>query len=112
MDLSTLSAWVSLVAALLSICYVAADYWRSPPASAGGSAANGSTRDRSLGGFVAEHGTVIVAVTSLAFVAGGLHWLLATAFGVSPVPVWIGFLLLSVIVVIGDLSDDLPDPET
>ena len=30
MGITEISAWVSLVAALLSIGYLAADYWRSP----------------------------------------------------------------------------------
>ncbi len=100
MGVSELSAWVSLAAALLSIGYLAADYWRTPTGELT------SVNRRSLGSVLADNGNLlVVAVTmgGLAFVTG---WLVRTQMGVSPLPIWVGAGVIVVIVALGQFTDD------
>lgn len=116
MGVSELSAWVSLIAALLSISYVAVDYWQGAeqrdragqkdPASLGSLSAGPSPA-----GFIDEHGSLLVAVVSLGFVALLADFTVSAVTNASTAAVWVGFGLLAVVLVVADLSDDLPDPE-
>jgi hypothetical protein len=77
MGIEQYAPWVSLLAAVLSIGYVAVDYWRPAPASAG----REPTDRRSLGGFLDAYEGFFVVVGSTLVLAVAAHLgLRGTAF--------------------------------
>ena len=101
MGIEQLSAWVSLVAALLSISYVGLGYWRSAEA-------NPATPDASLSGFVDRHRHLIVVVVTMLGLGAMLDYVFG-ALGISATPVWIVVVMIIFITAAGLIGNDGPD---
>lgn len=101
-EVEQLSAWVSLIAALLSIGSASVGYWRSAEG-------NSATPDASLSGFVDRHDGLIVVVVTMLALGWFADWALG-AFGLSATPVWILVVMVIGVTAVGLIGEDGPDP--
>jgi hypothetical protein len=109
MNVEQLSPWISLLAAILSICYLAVDYARTTPKTA----AEGETdaSESTVVNFITEHDGFLISTTVLLFIAGVIHWFLRSTAFFYPVLIWATTGLLVVVLVVGEVSGAAPDVE-